>query len=79
MARALPKGNVIVIEEFCKGCEHCVSACPQKLLSMSGQINKHGYYPATFADPEAKCSGCALCAIVCPDIAIEVFKEREAR
>ncbi len=79
MALTLPKGEVSVNEEFCKGCERCVSACPHKLLSMSGQINKYGYYPAIFADPEAKCSGCALCAVVCPDIAIEVFKEKGER
>ena len=29
---------------------------------------------AVFSDPE-KCTGCALCAEMCPDVAIAVFKE----
>jgi NAD-dependent dihydropyrimidine dehydrogenase PreA subunit len=25
--------------------------------------------------PDADCNGCALCALVCPEVAIEVYRE----
>jgi len=25
-------------------------------------------------DPEAECTGCAICAVICPDAAITVFR-----
>jgi 2-oxoglutarate ferredoxin oxidoreductase subunit delta len=35
-----------------------------------------GYYPAEFAETEEKkCNACTICAITCPDIAIEVYRE----
>jgi 2-oxoglutarate ferredoxin oxidoreductase subunit delta len=58
----------------CKGCEHCNDACPQKILSMSSQLNNKGYNYAMVKD-EPRCIGCRLCAISCPDVAIEVFVE----
>jgi len=33
-----------------------------------------GYYPVEYVDPEDKCTGCMLCAIICPDVAIRVYK-----
>jgi 2-oxoglutarate ferredoxin oxidoreductase subunit delta len=40
---------------------------------MSENFNKKGYYPAEQINPE-DCTGCAFCALTCPDVAIEVFK-----
>jgi 2-oxoglutarate ferredoxin oxidoreductase subunit delta len=40
---------------------------------MSKKFNKKGYHPAKQIKPE-ECTGCAFCAMVCPDVAIEVFK-----
>jgi 2-oxoglutarate ferredoxin oxidoreductase subunit delta len=40
---------------------------------LSTEINKKGYYYVNAAHPE-KCTGCGICAINCPDIAIEVYK-----
>jgi len=36
-------------------------------------LTKKGYHPATQINPE-ECTGCAFCAMTCPDVAIEVFK-----
>ena len=42
-----------------------------QILKMSKDINLKGYFYATLAEP-SKCIGCRICAITCPDVAIEV-------
>jgi ferredoxin len=42
-------------------------------------MNQKGYYPASFTEKQQKkelkkCTGCGLCAISCPEIAIEVYR-----
>lgn len=69
-----PKGRIVVNEAYCKGCELCVGACPQKVIALSTErITAKGYHPAELA--EAGCTGCAICAVVCPEAAIEVYRE----
>ena len=34
----------------------------------------NGYFPATMEHPE-NCIGCAMCYMMCPDIAITVIKD----
>jgi 2-oxoglutarate ferredoxin oxidoreductase subunit delta len=60
-----------VHREICKGCELCVNACPQEILAMSKVLNKKGYFYSMVVDP-GRCIGCAMCALTCPDVAIEV-------
>lgn len=38
------------------------------------QSNSKGYYPPRSANGD--CSGCCKCAVVCPDVAIEVEREK---
>jgi 2-oxoglutarate ferredoxin oxidoreductase subunit delta len=38
---------------------------------MSDEITVRGYFYAQVADP-SRCIGCMICAITCPDAAIEV-------
>ena len=63
--------SVKVEKDRCKGCEHCVTACPRGVLEMSKEINLKGYFYSTPVNPH-KCIGCTLCAIVCPDLAISI-------
>lgn len=70
----MAKGRAIVDENRCKGCELCTTACPQKLIEMSKNLNPAGYHPAEVSD-QSKCSGCSLCALICPDVAIRVERE----
>lgn len=68
------KGWIEVSDTYCKGCELCLSACPQGVMELDmAHLTPKGYHPAhTFKDG---CTGCAICAIVCPDAAITVYRE----
>lgn len=70
MARV--KGAIVVNIERCKGCELCVNACPNAVISMSKQVNGKGYHYAITVNDE--CIGCANCAVVCPDGVITVYR-----
>jgi 2-oxoglutarate ferredoxin oxidoreductase subunit delta len=68
------KGSITIDFERCKSCELCIEFCPKKSISVSGLLNQKGYFVAVFSDDGA-CTGCGTCAIICPEVAIEVFKE----
>lgn len=68
------KGRIEVNESYCKGCELCVSACPQEVLSLAAErITTKGYHPAELI--AEGCTGCGICALVCPEAAIAVYRE----
>lgn len=66
-------GKVVINEERCKGCELCINFCPKKQIYLSDEFNKKGYHPCAFRGT-GECTGCAVCAVMCPDVAIEVYK-----
>ena len=69
------KGRIKVSEVYCKGCELCVSACPQNVLGIAtDHITVKGYHPATLI--AEGCTGCGICSIVCPEAAITVYREK---
>ena len=72
--RAL-KGYIVIDKELCKECHLCIQACSHGLIVPSHEFNSKGYRPVRFQDEEKKCVACTLCAITCPDIAIEVYRE----
>jgi 2-oxoglutarate ferredoxin oxidoreductase subunit delta len=43
-------------------------------LKIGSAFNKSGYYTVEYCGEEGACTGCALCAEMCPDVAIEVWK-----
>ena len=57
--------------ERCKGCELCVPACPQYVLSMSKQTNSSGFHYPVLTEG---CTGCTACAMACPDFVFEVYR-----
>jgi len=65
--------HVVIHTEQCKGCELCIDACNRGALGLSETANSKGYLPSYLSAPE-RCNGCTLCAIVCPDVAITVYK-----
>lgn len=73
-----PKGRIEVRDNYCKGCEICVSDCPQDVLALAqDRMNTKGYHPVELI--EQGCTGCGICAIVCPEAAIIVYREVKSR
>jgi 2-oxoglutarate ferredoxin oxidoreductase subunit delta len=60
--------TITVIEKFCKHCGICASLCPRHVLEQ-----KMGE-PPQVVNLDA-CIACKLCAMRCPDFAIEVEVE----
>jgi 2-oxoglutarate ferredoxin oxidoreductase subunit delta len=67
-------GRIEINKELCKGCEVCIAFCPKKLITLSNELNAAGYQTSAFID-DGKCTGCAICAVVCADVAIEVYRD----
>jgi 2-oxoglutarate ferredoxin oxidoreductase subunit delta len=67
------KGKVVINPEMCKGCRLCIGVCPKNVLAPSSKNNSLGAYIAEVKKAE-ECIGCCRCAMICPDVAIEVFR-----
>ena len=66
--------KMIVDDAFCKGCGLCVDACPANIIELNqDKITDKGYHPAHCID-QSKCTGCTSCALMCPDVAITVWR-----
>jgi len=65
----VPKGEVYIIKNRCKGCGFCIEFCPKEVLEESKEINERGIHPPKVRD-EDKCALCGFCTAVCPDFAI---------
>ena len=65
----VPRGEVVIIADRCKGCAFCVEFCPSGALELSSEFNVKGYHPPILVDQNF-CNGCDLCGLYCPDFAI---------
>lgn len=70
----MPKGRVEIFTEACKSCLYCVNTCPSHVLGTTSAVNSKGYQYAVPVKHE-ECVGCAMCAVICPDAAITVYRE----
>ncbi|PIP20172.1 MAG: hypothetical protein COX40_06275 [Candidatus Omnitrophica bacterium CG23_combo_of_CG06-09_8_20_14_all_40_11] len=81
--------KITIDRERCKGCLLCISFCPKGLISVDKGLNQRGAKPVKFSlqanlneggiplkvgNETSECLGCAMCAIICPDCCIEVYK-----
>jgi 2-oxoglutarate ferredoxin oxidoreductase subunit delta len=71
-------GWIEVSQKYCKGCELCVTNCPQEVLALDPeQLTPRGYHPVYLKS--TGCTGCAICALVCPEAALTVYRSVPAR
>jgi len=68
------KGFIKINRELCKECHLCIHFCPNAHIIPGKEYNAQGYRSVCI-DEKKECNGCALCATMCPDIAIEVYRE----
>ena len=62
---------IIINEDWCKGCNICISRCPVDALEESDQLNRRGVRPPRLKAVN-KCNYCRLCELLCPDLAVTV-------
>ena len=70
----MAKGRLEFYTPACKSCMYCVVNCPKKVLGITELTNEKGYQYVQALHPE-NCIGCGICAIMCPDAVISVYKE----
>jgi len=67
-----------VKEDWCKGCNICIDRCPVNALEESDKLNKKGIRPPTLKK-ENECNFCRLCELLCPDLAISVYPDKDVK
>jgi len=72
----IPKGDIHIITDRCKGCNFCVEYCPRDVLEMSTDFNRKGYhYPQVLK--QGACVNCNLCEMICPEFSIYCLEGEE--
>ena len=70
----MAKGEIVIIEDLCKGCGLCILHCKRGCLEFSEEkLCSFGTPLISFKNPD-KCTACSICAWMCPEFAIEVYK-----
>jgi len=74
----MAKGKIEIDRDKCKGCELCIAACKYDVIALSdsGITNIQGYRHLEAKHPD-QCIGCGLCALMCPDAALTVWRESQ--
>ncbi len=70
----MKKGKIKIDQQFCKSCRFCIENCPKGAIALSEKLNAKGYVVTEFLE-DKNCTGCATCALVCPEAAIEVYRD----
>jgi 2-oxoglutarate ferredoxin oxidoreductase subunit delta len=72
------RGEIIIIDDRCKGCGFCVEYCPNDVLELAERFNVKGYHPPYVKNPE-KCVDCGFCRMICPEFAIYSVEVKEEK
>jgi 2-oxoglutarate ferredoxin oxidoreductase subunit delta len=68
--------EIVIDDQFCKGCNLCIEVCPRKVFTPSGRRSRAGYSMPQATDLD-QCSACFLCEMTCPDLALTVIEEKK--
>ncbi len=74
-----PKGKIKIDSRRCKGCGLCIWACPKGQIRLSINEDDRGIRVASFNENDQSCTGCTFCGIICPEVAIEIYKASSKR
>ena len=69
------KGTIVVDKEFFFSSGGRDTRCPCDVLELSAEVNSKGYPISRMVNPDA-CTGCASCAVICPDSVITVYRQK---
>ena len=72
----IPKGELHIVKDRCKGCGFCVEYCPKGVLVLSEEFNIKGYHPPVPVK-EGECVNCNLCETICPEFAIFCVRKED--
>lgn len=70
----VPRAEIHIIKDRCRGCGFCIDFCPRDVLDASEEFNEKGAHPPKVLD-ETRCSLCRFCQSACPDGAISVVEK----
>jgi 2-oxoglutarate ferredoxin oxidoreductase subunit delta len=62
----MPRGEVRIFENWCKGCGLCIEFCPAGVLVLGMDNRPKPIYPEN-------CIACRWCELHCPDFAIYII------
>jgi len=65
--------KIEINSNYCKGCNLCVLSCKKDVIKIGDDSNALGYRYAV-ADKMENCIACKMCAMTCPEAAIEIYK-----
>ena len=69
----MAKGEVVLTENWCKGCGYCEKFCTRQVIAMGDVPTSRGNTLPVFIHPE-ECNACGICALMCPCFALDVYK-----
>ena len=70
----MAKGRITINEARCKGCGLCIHFCSKQCIALSpDKLGPTGLPTISLVEPD-KCNACCVCAWMCPDFAIDVYK-----
>ncbi len=81
MVKQKGKAAVLIDNRLCKGtegCRLCIHVCPEEVLGSSEALSHRGVHPAKVLQPD-RCTGCELCMLYCPELAVVVVREEVDR
>jgi len=68
---------ILIDRDLCKACHYCIAVCPREIIGVSKEFNRFGVnFAEPIADKAFMCTGCKNCAVMCPDLAITVYRCR---
>jgi 2-oxoglutarate ferredoxin oxidoreductase subunit delta len=69
----VPRGEIVILNERCKGCNFCIEYCPHQVLTVSKKYNAKGYHFPEIQNIEL-CVNCGFCRMICPEFAIYTYE-----